>query len=169
MHGSSEPTPPRGATSSPSGESTIHQKLRFVFTGDNETLSDAVLNAVHRQPKAVLVKSEGDDPSLSQFELDCLQWGCVFGVAFALLFGENSWEAPADVARRAEAAATELWREWAGGDWNERKLDEKVQAVVLEFDRIRSEGSGDLERLPLGDALIDLKNTAGAQGGSAVT
>lgn len=95
---------------------------------------------------------------LGELEQDCLDWGAIYGLAFALIREEDPWETPASVAARADAAAWERWGDWSSGTFHERVTIQTVADVVTAY--------RDCPPLPaefrdLEDALIGLANGCG--------
>jgi hypothetical protein len=54
------------------------------------------------------------DGRFSEFELDCLDWGVMYGIAFAIARAEDPFEGMASVASRALEAARPVCAEFAG-------------------------------------------------------
>lgn len=53
---------------------------------------------------------------LTDFEMDCKDWGLVVGLAFGLEFERNPRSSQADLAERALATAREAWSAWGDPD-----------------------------------------------------
>jgi hypothetical protein len=82
------------------------------------TLTDKVyavlaIDEIGRKPP---VSVAGTYPcgDLSPFELDCRDWGFVYGVAFAIARGEDHWEPIEKTAERALTGARDAFARWAG-------------------------------------------------------
>ena len=83
------------------------------------------------------IPATADDATLSSFELDCLDWGIVLGMAFEIVRGDRD---DLDVRSEAQRVAEEVWRAWSddrlftsvafledrldrsAADWRERQL-----------------------------------------------
>lgn len=129
---------------------TVGEKLRAAFSAD-EAMSNAFLETGHSRPQT-------GNGHLGEFEMDCLDWGLAYGMAFALCREASPpWESHASVAQRAFHEAWSLWSDWSGG-FHERSIDDKVQAVVAAY-----QATGGLPRglESFEDALIGLSNAAG--------
>jgi len=57
-----------------------------------------------------------DERSLSQFELDCRDWGLAVGIAYGIARGEDPYEAEKSVTERALAAARDAYARWGRSD-----------------------------------------------------
>lgn len=89
-------TPPR----------TTEEKLRSLLSQNGEA---------HHGPTEELhgVAARGGT-SLTEWELDLLDWGFVYGMAFALCRDEEPWESLENVSRRAHDVAREAHVSWGG-------------------------------------------------------
>jgi hypothetical protein len=65
----------------------------------------------------------------SAWELDLIDWGAIYGLAFGIARAENPWESVESVAERALAAAWPKFLAW-GGDfkYDEREVNEGEEA-----------------------------------------
>lgn len=97
--------------------------------------------------------------SFSEYELDLLDWGLVFGMSYALTRIEEPCETARSAAWRAKEAAIAAFAAWGGGVESIKApdLDALVEAVV------RAARAVERHKLPepLEDALDDLLNGVG--------
>jgi hypothetical protein len=70
-----------------------------------------------------------DDEGLNQFELDCRDWGFIFGLSFGIARGENAYESNESCAERALEAAQTAFALW-GPEWHWDDRFERVAEAV---------------------------------------
>jgi hypothetical protein len=68
------------------------------------------VNVMHRFPGVP------EDEVLTAFELDCKDWGFVYGMAYGIARSEDPWEADGQAAERALVAARDAFARWGGTD-----------------------------------------------------
>jgi hypothetical protein len=85
---------------------TLTEKV-YAVLGQEQSHGEAALATANRYPK-------GD--ALTELDLDCRDWGFVFGFAYGIARGEDTYEPEASVLDRAEAAARDAYARWAGAD-----------------------------------------------------
>ncbi len=84
----------------------IEQKLRKVLRRDDT--GSGFIGRVSDEPP------RGENGYFTSFELDLLQWGATYGLAFGIARGEDPWESDEEVAERAITAARTVFREDSG-------------------------------------------------------
>lgn len=132
---------------------SIEQKLRTTISGD-EAASDAFLTELNPHL--------GADSHLGAFERDLLDWGSLFGFAYALARQENPWEPAASVAKRARETAWPVYLDWSG-PIADRNIDKPIADLLAAYEKV----SNDRKSIPreladLEDALIGLYNAQGS-------
>lgn len=89
------------------------------------TLADRIYTVLIREPAvgddtpleaAGTYPARPADECLTPFELDCRDWGFVFGIAYGIARGDDPWEPDEEVLARAHAAAREAFQRWGGSD-----------------------------------------------------
>ncbi len=85
----------------------IEQKLWSVLRRD-DTGSGFIGRASDEPPPR-------EDGFFATFELDLLDWGAIYGLAFGIARTEDPWESDEDVAERAITAARTVFYRWGDG------------------------------------------------------
>ncbi len=89
------------------------------------TLSSALAERVHAAMAAEdssaldhggTYPTKPDEAYLSTFELDCREWGIMYGFAYGIARGEDPYESVQSVGERALEAATEAWKRYGNDD-----------------------------------------------------
>jgi hypothetical protein len=88
---------------------TLAEKLYDVLLEERTSNAGHPLNVSHAFPFTA-------GEVLSEFELDCHDWGFVFGLAYGLARSEDPDGPEADVSSRALSAAREAFTKWGGDD-----------------------------------------------------
>jgi hypothetical protein len=70
------------------------------------TLDCGPTKAAHENMQS---KIERDDNPLTEYELDCRDWGIIMGLAFAVARGEDPYEPEGKVSDRATEATRKVW------------------------------------------------------------
>ena len=97
-------------------------------------LADKVYNVVLEERGTELLKAVSkypkhpDDELLTSFEMDCRDWGLVFGVAYAIARSEDAFESENSVINRALDVARDAWLRWAGSSLIDGTAFEKDRA-----------------------------------------
>jgi hypothetical protein len=84
---------------------TLTEKVYGVITANRGAGPDNTTNVLHQFPR-----TGGGD--LSQFELDCVDWGFTFGLAYGIARAEDPFEPNASVCERALEAARAAYTRW---------------------------------------------------------
>jgi hypothetical protein len=87
---------------------TLAEKVYNVVAAENDIGCRGVVDGAHTYPNVPR------DSSLSGFELDCLDWGLVYGIAVGIARGEDPYESTVSVTDRALDAARTAHARWAG-------------------------------------------------------
>ena len=66
--------------------------------------------------QALSVYPRADETGLTEFEMDCRDWGFVFGVTYAIARGEEPYESDDSVCERAMTAAREAFSRFSKAD-----------------------------------------------------
>jgi hypothetical protein len=86
---------------------TLTEKVYTVLSEEHSNFTSPV-EVVAKFPRP------SHDENLSQFELDCRDWGLTFGIAYGIARGEDPFEAERSVTDRALAAARDAFARWGG-------------------------------------------------------
>jgi len=74
------------------------------------TVLSAVAGTGFMDPvQTMSIYPRGAEPGLTQFEMDCRDWGFTFGVAYGIARGEEPYESDDSVCERAMTAAREVF------------------------------------------------------------
>lgn len=132
---------------------TIAERVYTVLSMDEGT--NGPLDHCHRP----LLKTVGG--SLGTFELDCIDWGLTYGIAYALARAEDPFERQESVAGRAEEAARIAYEGWGSGVATIERpdMDKLTANLIKAYENADQEGPSlprDLE-----SALIAFTNAVG--------
>lgn len=76
------------------------------------TLADRVLAQIN--DAGLALDHKPPMPDLSQFELNCVDIGVLYGIAWAFARGEDPYEPARSVGPKAQSAARQAWQRWSG-------------------------------------------------------
>lgn len=127
---------------------TISERIRALLSLDD--MGEGPVGVCGKHPRGI---------HLSEFERDLMEWGLVYGMAFAMARSEDPWETIESVAARAFMPALAAYTDWSG-DMAKPDRNELVSAVISAYGRQpsgRQEMSEELE-----DALVRLYNGSGS-------
>lgn len=87
---------------------TLAEKVYNTVAAERATGTKGAMEGAHTFPHTP------PDSSLTSFELDCLDWGLVYGIAYGIARGEEPYELDTSVTDRALEAARAAYAKWAG-------------------------------------------------------
>jgi hypothetical protein len=85
---------------------TLTEKIYAVLQ-EEHSFDDGPLAGAGRYPHA-------GGECLTAFELDCRDWGFVYGLAYGIARGEDPHEQDSSVCERASTAARDAYTKWGG-------------------------------------------------------
>lgn len=93
--------------------------------------------------QAVSVYPRADEAGLTEFEMDCRDWGFVFGVTYGIARGEEPYESDDSVCERAMMAAREAFARFSKADIFTADAFEKDRSVRPAPSTAQDEDGGD--------------------------
>jgi len=87
---------------------TLDEKVWNIAIADTPIGFDWGLETVHKGP------TDGSMATFDTLAWDCVDWGYIYGVAFAIARMEDVFEANDSVAARAQQAARAVWQRYVG-------------------------------------------------------
>lgn len=87
--------------SAATGPATIAEKIYAILQRDDD--GNGFIGTAHGLPEV--------ERRFTPVELDLIDWGAVYGLAFGIARSENPWESIEEVAARAYAEAWPLFRD----------------------------------------------------------
>jgi len=86
-------------------------------------LSEKAFKLLATDESVLQAKVPTNHIELSRFEMDCMDFGLVYGLVWAMARGEDPYETQHSVGERAQSASREVWVRWNGSLLNREEAE----------------------------------------------